>query len=62
MNIDEIVSAIKQNSEQHKPVLIAIEGFGGSGKSSVADKLKTVLGQFLVFFSTSRKHYGIISR
>lgn len=48
MNIGEIASAMKQNSEQHKPVLIAIEGFAGSGKSPVADKLKTVLGNAYV--------------
>lgn len=44
MNIESIVTAITQGNIQHKPVLIAIEGFGGSGKTTIADKLKASLG------------------
>lgn len=43
MNISEVVAAIKHNNSQHKPVLIAIEGFGGSGKTTIAEKLKSTL-------------------
>ena len=42
MNLDEIISSIKQ-FKNHKSVLIAIEGYGGSGKSTVAEKLKQQL-------------------
>lgn len=43
MNLPDIASAIKQNDKQHKPVLIAIEGFGGSGKTTLAEQLKGAL-------------------
>jgi len=43
VNIESIATAITQGSRQHKPVLIAIEGFGGSGKTTIADKLKASL-------------------
>lgn len=43
MNLPDIASAIKQNNKQHKPVLIAIEGFGGSGKTTLAEQLKGAL-------------------
>lgn len=43
MTLSELTSAIKQSDKQHKPVLIAIEGFGGSGKSTSAEKLKQLL-------------------
>lgn len=43
MNLTDTVSVIKQNDKQNKPVLIAIEGFGGSGKTTIANKLKDAL-------------------
>jgi len=41
MSIADIASAIRKSDT--KPVLIAIEGFGGSGKSTIAEKLKNEL-------------------
>lgn len=47
MNISDIASAIRKS--ETKPVLIAIEGFGGSGKSTTAKKLKSELnGAYVV--------------
>lgn len=43
MTIVDIVSEIKQNTKQYKPILIAIEGFGGSGKTTFAEKLRDAL-------------------
>jgi uridine kinase len=43
MNVDSIASAIKRNEKHDKPVLIAIEGFGGSGKTTLAEQLKGAL-------------------
>lgn len=44
MNIDEIAKNIqKRFDETHKPVLIALEGYGGSGKSTLAEELKNIL-------------------
>jgi len=44
MTAAEIALAIKKGDKQHKPVLIAIGGYGGSGKTTVANKLKEILG------------------
>jgi hypothetical protein len=44
----EIALTIKQSSKQHKPILIAIEGFGGSGKTTFANQLKEALGSTYV--------------
>ena len=41
MDIEGIASRIRKS--EAKPVLIAIEGFGGSGKSTIAEKLKEAL-------------------
>ncbi len=43
MNIDQVVSQLKKEDVQKMPVLIAIEGFGGSGKTTLAEQLKDVL-------------------
>jgi uridine kinase len=42
MNCDLVAAEIKKNSDY--PVLIDIEGFGGSGKTTFAGKLGKVLG------------------
>lgn len=43
MSIGDIANAIKKDDKDHKPVLIAVEGFGGSGKTTFAEKLKSTL-------------------
>jgi uridine kinase len=45
MKIETIADEIKQRSfyQSNDPVLIAIEGFGGSGKTTIAGKLKNQL-------------------
>ncbi|MDQ3159143.1 MAG: hypothetical protein M3P98_03360 [bacterium] len=43
MKIEEVASQIKGDEHEHKPTLIAIEGFGGSGKTTIAEKLKALL-------------------
>ncbi len=44
MTIKEVANYIKPKSTaKRRPVLIAIDGFGGSGKSTIAEKLKNVL-------------------
>lgn len=48
VNIKAIVNKIKQNDKQYKPILIGIEGFGGSGKTTFANKLKEALGSTYV--------------
>lgn len=45
-SVSDIADAIR--SSDNKPALIAIEGFGGAGKSTVAEKLKTALGNAYV--------------
>lgn len=44
MNIAEVVDLIKLGSHSRKPVLIAIEGYGGSGKTTIAEQLAKTLG------------------
>lgn len=46
MKFDDIVKEIKKLRSQ--PSLIAIEGFGGAGKSTLANKLKDVLGKAFI--------------
>lgn len=49
MTIAEIAQDIlRKNDQQHRPLLIAIEGFGGSGKSTVAQQLAKELGSAYV--------------
>jgi uridine kinase len=43
MKIDEVVSTLRKSGVQKMPILIAIEGFGGSGKTTLAEKLKNSL-------------------
>lgn len=47
MTLNEIVRCIML-SKSAKPVLIAIEGYGGSGKTTFANKLKDALGESYV--------------
>lgn len=47
MNFSEIVAAIKADTAP-TPLMIAIEGYGGSGKSTIAEKLKNALGNTYV--------------
>lgn len=44
MTVTEIAGEIKSSAVKRKPVLIAIEGFGGAGKTTFAEKLKAILG------------------
>jgi len=44
VNVGEIVREIKRAGNEQRIVLIAIEGFGGSGKTTFAEKLKKALG------------------
>jgi uridine kinase len=48
MTIDEIATAIRQSRAKSRPVLIGIEGYGGSGKTTVAQRLAEALGDACV--------------
>jgi uridine kinase len=48
MTIEEIAQDILHKSGQQRPLLIAIEGFGGSGKTTIAQKLANQLGSAYV--------------
>jgi uridine kinase len=48
MQLETIANKIKSVSLGHKPILIGIEGFGGSGKSTIASKLSKLLGNAFV--------------
>jgi pantothenate kinase-related protein Tda10 len=43
MNIQYAVKDIKKNMQTIKPIIIGIEGYGGSGKTTVAGFLVTVV-------------------
>lgn len=45
MTIPEIASKIKLTNPPRGPILIAIEGFGGAGKTTFAEKLAKELGK-----------------
>lgn len=44
MKFEKVVEAIKKLRERAQPVVVGIEGFGGAGKSTLANKLKEALG------------------
>lgn len=48
MNIDDVVNKIRQSQFTNKPVIIAIDGFGGAGKSTLAKLLREKLGDAIV--------------
>ena len=48
MSIKEISEAITHTEKQTKPILIGVEGFGGSGKTTFAEQLKNTLGSAYV--------------
>lgn len=48
MPLERIVASIKYGNSRRKPVLIAIDGFGGSGKTTFAEKLQAALGDAYV--------------
>lgn len=48
MTLGEIVEKIKALHSSEKPLLIAIDGFGGSGKSTIAKHLQELLGSAYV--------------
>ncbi len=48
MQITEVASKIISAKSNHHPILIAIEGFGGAGKSTIANKLAEILGSAFV--------------
>ena len=48
MTLNEIAASIKNDVRPKRPILIAIEGFGGSGKTTLANKLKDILGSAYV--------------
>lgn len=48
MTIEEIADQISADKSGVRPVLIAIEGFGGSGKTTFANNLADILGDVYV--------------
>jgi uridine kinase len=43
MTLEEIASKIKTNNPTHLPILVAVEGYGGSGKTTFANQLRDTL-------------------
>lgn len=48
MQITEVAQKIISAKSAHRPTLIAIEGFGGSGKSTIANSLAEILGNAFI--------------
>lgn len=48
LSIGQIVAAIQRLDRSEKPILIAVEGFGGSGKTTFARRLADALGSAYV--------------
>lgn len=48
MTIEQIAEQISKDKSRVWPVLIAVEGFGGSGKTTFANKLADILGDAYV--------------
>lgn len=48
MTTDEIAQAIRHLPKKSKPIIIGIEGFGGSGKTTLANQLAQILGDAYV--------------
>ncbi len=48
MTLEDTVNSIKESSLEHRPIIIAIEGFGGAGKSTLAKNLEDELGDAYV--------------
>ena len=48
MTLEEIATAIRWRGRKKKPMLIGIEGYGGSGKTTIAQKLAALLGSAFV--------------
>jgi uridine kinase len=44
MNLETIANSIKSNRQPDQSIIIGIEGFGGSGKSTIANNLANLLG------------------
>jgi len=48
MDVEAVANAIKQSDNKRQTILIAIEGYGGSGKSTISERLKEALGNSYV--------------
>lgn len=48
MTLEKIAAAIRSQASDSQPILIGIEGFGGSGKTTLANRLKDILGNSYV--------------
>src|SRR5262245_57567712 len=48
MHVEHIVTDLKQKRGTKRPILIGIEGYGGSGKTTVAEQLAAALGNAFV--------------